>query len=152
MLRLAPAVLGLVLLLLAASGQGFAAEERAAPRDMVKRVLSAARPGRDPLDLAVRLRGLAAATPLIASAVPASLEAGFQENFWILDQRSARLFQAPATLRLVTEHAYWFVASDLADLAPQADLERSAATFETKIYPLIQRYFGSPSSPGIDGT
>ena len=51
----------------------------------------------------------------------------FPDNFWILDQRTAQLFQTEATLRLVTDHAYWFVESDLADEAPQADLERSAA-------------------------
>jgi immune inhibitor A len=126
------------------------AEERSAPRDMAERVLSAVRPGRDPLDLAVRLRGISAATPLSAPIAPAPLVAGFQDNFWILNQRSAQLFQTQATLRLVTDHAYWFVESDLADRAPQGDLERSAAVFETKTYPLIHRYFGSEPSPGVD--
>jgi hypothetical protein len=143
-------VVGFALLIAVATSQNVAAEERSAPRDMANRVLSSARPGRDPLDLAVRLRGVSPSTPLIAPAVPAPLKAGFQDNFWILNQRSAQLFQTQATLRLVTDHAYWFVESDLADKAPQADLERSAAVFETRTYPLIHRYFGSEPSPGVD--
>jgi hypothetical protein len=61
------------------------------------------------------------------------------------------LFQARAALRLVTSHAYWFVETDLADRAPQADLERSASTFETQTYPLIHRYFGSEPQSSVDG-
>jgi hypothetical protein len=118
---------------------------------MTERVLSAVRPGRDPLDLAVRLRGVSAATPLIAPIAPAPLDVGFQDNFWILDQHTAQLFQAQATLRLVTDHAYWFVESDLADRVLQPDLQSSAAVFETKTYPLIHRYFGSARLPSVDG-
>ncbi len=117
---------------------------------MADRVLSTIRPGRDPLDLAVRLRGVSPATPLIAPAAPAPLAVGAQDSFWILDQHPVQLFQSQATLRLVTEHAYWFVQSDLADRAPQSDLERSAAVFETRTYPLIHRYFGSEPTPGVD--
>jgi len=79
------------------------------------------------------------------------MELGGEDSFWILDQRSAQLFQASATLRLITDHAYWFVQTDLADHAPQTDLERSANIFESKTYPLIHRYFGSEPSPGVDG-
>jgi len=136
--------------LLFASPGASHAEERSAPRDMAERVLSTVRPGRDPLDLAVRLRGVSPFTPLIAPAVPAPLVAGFQDNFWILNQRTAQLFQSQATLRLVTDHAYWFVEADLADRAPQPDLERSAAVFENQTYPLIHRYFGSEPLPGVD--
>ena len=150
MRRLARGLIGCALLIAATTSQNVAAEDRSAPRDMANRVISSVRPGRDPLDLAVRLRGISPSTPLIAPAVPAPLTTGFQDNFWILNQRSAQLFQTQATLRLVTDHAYWFVETDLADRAPQADLERSAAVFETKTYPLIHRYFGSEPSPGVD--
>jgi hypothetical protein len=141
----------LLVLLLCVPGTGVAAEARSAPRDMADRLLGAVLPGRDPVDLAVRLRGLSLATPLTTPAPAAPLEAGFAETFWILDQRTAQLFQAEATLRLVTRNAYWFVQNDFADRAPQADLERSAAVFESKTYPLIHRYFGSEPSPGVDG-
>jgi immune inhibitor A len=126
------------------------ADERSAPQAMVDRLLTAPLPGREPLDLAVRLRGLSASTPLIAPIPAAGLVAGFTDTFWILDQRTAQLFQAPATLRLVTEHAYWFVETDLADRVLAADLQRSASVFETSTYPLIHRYFGSEPKPSVD--
>ena len=144
----------LVLLLLVAGpgATGAGAEERSAPSQMAERLLSAQLPWRDPLDLAVRFRGVPASTPLTAISSASPLVAGVAETFWILDQRSAQLFQADATLRLVTDHAYWFVQSDMADRAPQSDLDRSASVFETKTYPLIHQYFGSEPSPTVDGS
>ena len=141
----------LVVLLIGAGSSQAGAEERSAPAQMAERLQSAQLPFRDPLDLAVHFRGIPASTPLVATSVPKPLNAGFEENFWILDQRSAQLFQAAATLRLVTAHAYWFVETDMADRAPQADLEQSAAVFETTTYPLIHTYFGSEPSPTVDG-
>jgi hypothetical protein len=129
---------------------GALADDRSAVQLMSDRLAAAPQPGRDPLDLAVRLRGLSAATPLVATAAPAPLVAGYSEQFWILNQRSAQLFQTTATLRLVTDHAYWFVENDMADRAPQADLAQSANVFETKTYPLIHRYFGSEPMPSVD--
>lgn len=129
---------------------GAFAEERSAPQVMADRLSSAPLPGRDPVDLAVRLRGLSPSTPLIAPVPPAPLVAGYTDTFWILDQRTARLFQTSATLRLVTDHAYWFVENDMADRAPEADLEQSASVFENKTYPFIHRYFGSEPRPAVD--
>jgi immune inhibitor A len=151
--RLASVVsLGLLLLVAVSGGGGEAAAQTAsAPSEMADRLLATPLPGRSPLDLAVRLRGLPPTTPLVSSSAPPPLVAGYEQNFWILDQRNAQLFQAAATLRLVTDHTYWFVESDLADRAPQADIERSAMVFETQTYPLIHRYFGSEPSPTVDG-
>jgi hypothetical protein len=126
------------------------ADERSAPQLMIDRVQSAPLPNRDPFDLAERLRGAAAPAPSLAPPAPAPLTPGFADNFWILDQRTAQLFQAHAVLRLVTDHAYWFIQSDLVDRAPQADLELSASVFEHRTYPLIHRYFGSEPSPAFE--
>ena len=129
-----------------------AADERSAPQAMADRLLNAPQPGRSPFDLAVRLRGISTSTPLIApvpAAVP--LVVGFNETFWILDQRVPQFFQVPATLRLVTDHAYWFIQSDMTDRTSDTDLRRSAAVFETRTYPLIHRYFGSEPKPSVDG-
>jgi hypothetical protein len=126
------------------------ADERSAPQLMIDRVLNAPMPNRDPLDLAVRLRAVSAPTPVVAPSSIAGLLPGYTETFWILDQRTAQLFQSRAVLRLVTDHAYWFVQTDMADRAPLADLQLSAAVFETKTYPLIHRYFGSEPPPAAD--
>jgi hypothetical protein len=141
----------LMLVVLMAATTMARADERSAPQLMQDRLLSAPQPWRDPLDLAVRLRGISAQTPLIGPASAARLTVGYADKFWILDQRTAQLFQAPASLRVVTAHAYWFVESDMLDRAPQADLERSAMAFEAKTYPLIHRYFGGEPAPGVDG-
>src|SRR5262249_5012826 len=128
------------------------ADERSAPQLMVDRVLTAQLPNRDPLDLAGRLRGSDAGTPTLAPSPTAAapLAVGYTDNFWVLDQRTAQLFQTHAVLRLVTEHAYWFVQSDMLARAPQADLEQSANVFEHKTYPMIHRYFGSEPAPAFE--
>ena len=143
-------VLGAVtVLLLLLPPAAAAAEGRPAPATMIERLQAAALPGRDPFDLAARLRGYRQPPPTIPSPSPLAL--GREDSFWVLDQRTAQLFQSRATLRLVTEHAYWFVDNGLTDRAPQADLERSASVFESRTYPLIHRYFGSEAIPGVDG-
>ena len=139
------------LLLGASSAPGSAdvyAAARSSPAEQLARVTSAAEPGRDPVDLAMRLRGAPAPPPVLAAEPPT---VGDVRSFSILDQRSARLFTADAELRFVSPHVYWFVQSTLAARAPQADLERSAATFESNTYPLIHQYFGTEPSPGVDG-
>ncbi|MDQ6670084.1 MAG: immune inhibitor A [Chloroflexota bacterium] len=144
-------VLFALVLLLLGSGTSHAAEERSAPSRMAERLLSAQLPWRDPLDLAVRFRGVPATTPVAATITPAPRVAGSEDSFWILDQRSARLLPARATLRHVSQHAYWFVQTDMADRLTQTDLEQSATVFETRTYPLIHTYFGAEPSPTVDG-
>src|SRR5712691_6303455 len=150
MMRSPTVIAILAIALLAGQPASGLADERSAPQAMADRLLTAPLPGREPLDLAVRLRGVSAATPLIAPVPAVPLVAGYTDTFWILDQRTAQLFQAPATLRLVTDHAYWFVETDLADRVLPADLQRSASVFETRTYPLIHRYFGSEPKPSVD--
>src|SRR6476619_5802862 len=95
--------LAVVCLCLLSADATVQAEDRSAPRDMVARLLSTPLPGRDPLDLAVRLRGLSPTTPLtVAPAGAAPLASGREDSCWVLDQRTRKLFQARATLRLLT--------------------------------------------------
>ena len=135
--------------LLALPGQVHA-DERSAPQSMADRVLSAPLPDRDPVDLAGRLRGVSIPSPLGLPTPQAQLVRGATQSFWILDQRTAQLFQSSATLRLITDHAYWFVETDMTDRASQADLEQSANVFESRTYPLIQRYFGLASNSAAE--
>lgn len=119
---------------------------------MVERLNAAPLPPRDPIDLAIRLRGVPAdlaRQPLPPRPPP---QIGQADQFWVLDQRAAQTFQVSATLRLVTDHAYWYVQDDRLDRAPQADLERSATAFETRSYPVVERHFGPYQSarPGGD--
>lgn len=146
------AIVFFIALALSIASPGAAASQpTTAPLDMAARLLSAMLPARDQLDLAVRFRGVSPATPLVAPTAPPTLPAGTQQTFSVLDQRSARYFSVQATLKVVTDHAYWFVEDDLAQRAPDADLRASATVFESRSYPLIHRYFGSEPSPSIDG-
>jgi immune inhibitor A len=139
------------LLLLLIPAATVRAEGRPAPTQMVERLQAATLPGREPFDLATRLRGFVSAPAALPRPTPAPIPLGREDSFWVLDQRTAQLFQVRATLRLVTDHAYWFVETSLAERASQADLERSATVFEARTYPLIHQYFGSEPTPGVDG-
>ena len=134
------------------AGAAVFAQDAASPADMAHRVTDAPLPPRSPVDLAVRLRGLSPPTPTAEpGAEPAPATAGAVETFWVLDQRRASLFRASATARVVTAHAYWFVADDIAERVEQADLERGAQAFEDTIYPIVTQYFGVPRIPSATG-
>ncbi len=75
---------------------------------------------------------------------------GDTEQFYALDFGS---YQDPprkltATLKLVTDHAYWWFENGTTTDATA--LEHAGKRFETDIYPLDHRIFGSEWSPGID--
>lgn len=145
------ALLGLVAAALVLVAGGSAAQPATSADQMAQRVQAAPLPARDPRDLAVRLRGASAEIPLASPAVEAPRLVGAEEWFWIVDQRAASMFQVSATLRLVTDHAYWYVQADRAAQVAQEDLEQSAAVFESSTYPTIRYYFGAEPSPGVDG-
>ncbi|GAC1324694.1 MAG: immune inhibitor A [Chloroflexota bacterium] len=128
------------------------AQDAAAAVEMAQRGMDTPLPSRSPIDLAVRLSGMAPPASTVApDAAGAGSAVGATDTFWILDQRRASLFQASATARVVTSHAYWFVADDLADHVDQADLERGARVFEDATYPVVTHYFGAPRIPSSTG-
>ncbi len=143
---LAVALLWLLAPLVAAHGQSDTTPDR-----MAAELLATPLPRRDPIDLAVRLRGAAPVAAPTPRPVAAPLPVGQGESFWIVDQAATRTFQVHATLALVTDHTYWFVQDGFGDRAPLEDIARSAAVFETQTYPTEHRYFGSEPQPGVDG-
>lgn len=106
-------------------------------------------PERDLVELAIRLRGVAPsdAAPAPRAAVPMS--AGDHEIFWITSADDGSARRATATLRVVSESAYWF-AEDAAAV-PQDALETAAALFEERVRPAVVRAFGDIRKPGLDG-
>ena len=74
---------------------------------------------------------------------------GEQMNFWAVNADSNENFQIKATLRFITEHAYFWVENGVSYNAQE--LKDLAATFETQIYPTNRTFFGSEWTPGIDG-
>ena len=104
-------------------------------------------PDRDLSELAVRLRGAEIDDGIPEPAEPLSV--GDRRDFWLteLDDGSAR--KISATLRVVSENAYWF--TDDAVTVNQAGLEEGARLFEQRVRPAVVDAFGDIRSPGIDG-
>jgi hypothetical protein len=74
---------------------------------------------------------------------------GTARDFWTYDFAAKKNVKTTATLRLVTDHAKWWVGNDATlDLGA---LRSTASEFETKIYPTDRRLYGEEWSPGIDG-
>ena len=120
--------------------------------DMTAILRTKALPRADLFAITRRVRGrdgMPAAPFVPARTTPAEEAVGAVERFWVYDFAAKKNDLVRATLRLVTEHAKWWVAdgvsTDLSKLRETADF------FDTKIYPTNRRFYGSEWSPGIDG-
>ena len=98
-------------------------------------------------ELAVRLKGVVIDDTPIESAEPMSV--GDRRDFWLTDLDDGSATKISATLRVVSENAYWFM--DDAVTVSQAGLEEGARLFERQVRPVVVETFGDIRSPGIDG-
>lgn len=108
-------------------------------------------PVADLFDLTRRLRGrqgTPSAAFLPARTAPPDEAVGDVREFWTYDFDAKKNVRVSAALRVETDHAKWWVATDVA-VAPGA-LQTTATVFETKIYPTNRAAYGSEWSPGID--
>lgn len=103
-------------------------------------------PSRDPIDLARRLRGGPAA--VATASAPPDYQVGDKHTFWVLDQASKTPYRVTARIAYVTAHVYMYVADGVSISA--ANIKASADIFENQTYPLLHKYIGSETSPGID--
>ncbi len=79
---------------------------------------------------------------------PPDESVGSTHDFWTYDFAAKKNVKTTATLRLLTDHAKWWVANDASvDLN---GLRTTANSFESKIYVTDRRLFGEEWSPGID--
>jgi hypothetical protein len=106
-------------------------------------------PPRDPYSLASRLRlkgetGL----PHTTDRPPGDYAVGHRDVFNISDIQNRNYYTITATVRKVTDHAYWYMADR--EPVDQAALGRLAAAFESTIYPGDRAVFGSEWTPGVD--
>ena len=78
-------------------------------------------------------------------------QVGDTEKFFALDYASTSRYprRLTATLRAVTDHAYWWFEQGTT-VDPMA-LSAAEKRFETGIYPLDHKLFGTEWTPGIDG-
>ena len=78
-----------------------------------------------------------------------SEDVGTSKPFWTYDFAAKKNLRITATLRIMTEHAKWWVQDDInVDLTA---LRSNANFFETNIYPTNKAAFGSEWAPGVDG-
>ena len=102
-------------------------------------------------DLTRRLRGRVgqpAAEFQPVRTTPPIESVGAQSPFWTYDFAVKKPTRITATLRVITDHAKWWVQNDV-----QVDLDQvrvSATAFETKVYLTDRRLYGEEWTPGVD--
>jgi len=119
--------------------------------DMTAALLAKTLPEAKIFDLTRRMRGRdgqPAAEFQPVRSVPLVENVGTQVPFWTYDFAVKKPIRITATLRVVTDHAKWWVQNDV-----QFDLDQlrvSATSFETKVYPTDRRLYGEEWTPGVD--
>ena len=106
-------------------------------------------PERDLFELAQRLRP-SADGPISRTVEGDRTEqrVGQVETFFVADLIDNTVHTVDATLRVVSENAYWYVDNVL-DLLVD-DLQKAASAYEEEIRPLMVSTFGDIWSPGVD--
>ncbi|PZC50623.1 MAG: Bacillopeptidase F, M6 metalloprotease family [Chloroflexi bacterium] len=77
------------------------------------------------------------------------VEIGFNKTFYVLDVVNLRASEVTATLKAVTDNAYWYVDNSID--SDDTALKLSAKTFEKNIRPSVTSVFGTESATSIDG-
>ncbi len=105
-------------------------------------------PDRDLLDLALRFRGLGPDAERLARNSPFGYAVGDREQFYVLDPTTPEIKTISATVRQISDHAYFFV-EDGTEYPNQA-LESIASDFDSVVYPKVTSEFGTEWTPGVD--
>jgi immune inhibitor A len=135
-----------------ASGTPLPSGSRAATLpDMTAALNAKPLPAADVFELTRAMRGRTG-TPTKAfdpiRTTPPVEDVGTSRQFWTYDFAAKKNLRITATLRIVTEHAKWWVQDD-ANVDVNA-LRTNATFFETNTYPTNRAAFGSEWSPGVD--
>ena len=127
----------------ASRSEGVASPDQRAQAERVHAEL----PTRDLVELAVRLRG--AEIGELDAGIATPLSVGDRRDFWLSDLGDGSATAISATLRIVSENAYWFVDDGVS--VDMAGLEEGARLFERQVRPAVVAAFGDIRNPGIDG-
>ena len=87
----------------------------------------------------------------LAGATPGqsvTYDVGYTDTFFVIDLVGRSVSSVRATLKVVSEHGYWY-ADDAAQV-PSDSLEEAAEAFEDTIYPVVTRLFGDFQGPEAD--
>jgi immune inhibitor A len=103
-------------------------------------------PVRDLLDLARRFQGYNG--PDLARTTPFNYKIGDKEQFSLIDLNTVQPYTITASVRAITDHAYFFVQDD--SQSANLPLDRVTADFESVVWPTVTTAFALPWTPGID--
>jgi hypothetical protein len=92
--------------------------------------------------------GQPAAAFLPVRQSPPEESVGTATQFWTYDFDAKKNLRVRATLRILTDHAKWWVEDGVQ--VDAAALQTTATVFETRVYPADRAAYGSEWSPGID--
>lgn len=118
------------------------------PTDTLEILQNTIVPINDPRLLACRLRALCD-IPEVITDTAVTRVVGDKDNFWVSNQDTIENVEVQATLRYVTDHAYFWV-QDGVDIN-EDEMKDLMDTFENEMYPTNRQFFGEEWSPGIDG-
>lgn len=114
--------------------------------DTLEKLLALDIPKNDRLKLSAEYRGVD--TRFATPSAPRAYKVGDKESFWVTRDLEGSYEFITATLRYITPHVYVWLEDG--EQAADRDLQKSADTFENKIYPTNRRLLGSEATPGID--
>ncbi len=113
-----------------------------------RQLVAAEVPISDPLDLAIRLKGIAD-PPRVIAETAAPIPVGTVETFWASNVDDNSNFEVQARLAFASPHVYFWVEEGV-DYDPD-ELENLVQVFEERSYPTNREFFGSEWTPGVDG-
>ncbi|MEO8287717.1 MAG: hypothetical protein ABI670_14915 [Chloroflexota bacterium] len=106
-------------------------------------------PVRDLYSIAARLKfKTGEAIPHTTDRPAGDYKVGHVDTFFISDLPNKRYYTTTATIREVTDHAYWYVQDGRPVDTPA--LRSAARTFDSTIYPTNHELFGTEWTPGVD--
>lgn len=110
-------------------------------------------PTRDLFAIAQRLGTAAQGGEPLERTIPADPDCcsvGQRQRFFVADLYAARVYEAQATLRAVSENAYWYVDDDVSADVSDERIRAVSDEFERRIRPAIVRNIGDIWRPGVD--
>lgn len=105
-------------------------------------------PDNDGRLLACRLKGLCDIPEVLATSAVTRV-VGDKDSFWVSNQDTIENVEVQATLKYVTDHAYFWVQDGVN--FDEDEMIALMNAFENEMYPTNREFFGEEWNPGIDG-
>jgi hypothetical protein len=105
-------------------------------------------PDRDVVDLARRFGVTTSDIDPIARDQPYGYSVGDSEEFWGIDLNAPEIVTVSATVREISERAYFFVQDG--ERYSEESLQKIGSDFDSLVYPTVTSSFGKEWTPGVD--